>query len=661
VAADSKRRRGLATHWPKLLRAALLVFAAAFAAAWLPAQAQAQTQAREVIQLFRSEIEIARNATVTVRETIRVRSARAAIVHGIFRDFPTRYRDRFGNRYVVGFDVLDVQRDGRPEPYGLEDIDNGVRVRIGRADVELPPGEYTYALTYQTRRQLGFFDDHDELYWNVTGNGWAFPIERAEARVQLPPGIPLESIRMEAYTGPAGAQDRNYRARIIDDGSAEFATTQPLDVHEGLTIVVGWPKGVVTAPTPAERLHDFFSDNRTALIAIAGWFVLLGYYALVWSSVGRDPAPGPIVVRYEPPRGLSPAGMRYLLKMGFDQTTFAAATVSLAVKRYLTIRHDGSSYTLARMPGANPALSGEERALAKHLLDSKSEIDLSKSNYKIVQSAIKATKGSLKLAQEKTYFLTNSRYVLPGLGLSALALLAAIVSLPGQQMAISAFMSVWLTGWSVGVFALTVAALAAWRGAVADGSGKSLMAAGFLTLFGLPFWAGEIFGLAMLIRGGSVWFAVLLAGLVGTNILFHYLLKAPTRAGRALLDQVEGFKEYFLAVEKDPMERLGKRELTPEVFEKYLPYAIALGVEKAWSSAFAAALARSGQGEASYSPGWYAGPSWHSLGAAGFASSLGSSLSSAVASASSPPGSSSGGGGGGSSGGGGGGGGGGGW
>jgi uncharacterized membrane protein len=160
----------------------------------------------------------------------------------------------------------------------------------------------------------------------------------------------------------------------------------------------------------------------------------------------------------------------------------------------------------------------------------------------------------------------------------------------------------------------------------------------------------------MLIKNGSAWFAALLAALVGTNILFHYLLKAPTRAGRALLDQVEGFRRYFLAVERDPMERLSSHEVTPELFEKYLPYAIALGVEKEWSSRLAEALAQAGQVPADYSPAWYVGSSWSSLGAAGFASALGSSLSSAVSSASSAPGSSSGGGGGGSSGGGGGGG-----
>jgi uncharacterized membrane protein YgcG len=357
--------------------------------------------------------------------------------------------------------------------------------------------------------------------------------------------------------------------------------------------------------------------------------------------------------------------MRYLVRMGFDQTTFAAAVLNLGVKRYLTIKHDAGGYTLTRVPGAKlesiAGLAAEERALARRLLDSVDSIDLSQSNYYAVQTATKAAKETLRAAEERIYFFTNGRYLIPGLVLSALALATTMISLPGQQLAMSAFMSVWLTGWSFGVFALTTTAVASWRQYFADQSATKMMGAVLISLFGLPFWGGEIGGLYALIHGGSAWLAVLLAALIGLAILFHYLLKAPTRSGRALLDRVEGFKQYFLAVERDPMQRLSEPEVTPELFEKYLPYAVALGVEKAWSARFAAALAQAGKPQTAYSPGWYTGSDFSSLGAANFASALGSTLSSAVASASTSPGSSSGSGGGGSSGGGGGGGGGGGW
>ena len=244
-----------------------------------------------------------------------------------------------------------------------------------------------------------------------------------------------------------------------------------------------------------------------------------------------------------------------------------------------------------------------------------------------------------------------------------MALLEAILSLPAQQSEVSAFMSVWLAGWSVGVFILSRMAVAAWHslkhGVKSDYSTTSILGAILITLFGLPFWAGEVVGLGLLVRNGSAWLALLLAFLVGTNVLFHYLLKVLTLAGRAVLDQVEGFRKYFLEDERDPMQRLSEPAITPELFEEHLPYAVALGGESAWSARFAAALAEAGKPD--YGPDWYVGSDWGSLGPARFATTVGSALTNAVASASSAPGSSSGGDGGGSSGGGGGGGGGGGW
>ena len=112
---------------------------------------------------------------MTVVETITVNSTGNVIKRGIYREFPTRYKDRHGNNYVVDFSVNEVLRDGKPESYHLEGLSNGTRVYIGRKEVFLNPGTYTYTIRYSTNRQLGFFKDHDELYWNVTGNGWSFP------------------------------------------------------------------------------------------------------------------------------------------------------------------------------------------------------------------------------------------------------------------------------------------------------------------------------------------------------------------------------------------------------------------------------------------------------------------------------------------------------
>ena len=156
----------------------LLALAAALCLAWFAA-APAGAASDERILRFKSDIEVHADATMTVTETIVVRAAGDQIKRGIYREFPTSYVDRFGNTVRIGFHVLSVTRNGRPEPYHIRDASNGKRVYIGDKDVFLQPGRYSYTLTYTTDQQIGFFEDFDELYWNVTGNGWTFPIDQA--------------------------------------------------------------------------------------------------------------------------------------------------------------------------------------------------------------------------------------------------------------------------------------------------------------------------------------------------------------------------------------------------------------------------------------------------------------------------------------------------
>jgi uncharacterized membrane protein len=182
-----------------------------------------------------------------------------------------------------------------------------------------------------------------------------------------------------------------------------------------------------------------------------------------------------------------------------------------------------------------------------------------------------------------------------------------------------------------------------------------------ITLFALPFFVGEIAGAYLLTTAVSIPAAVTLAAMGFVNALFYHLLKAPTLSGRKIMDQIEGFKLYLSVAEKDRLNLLNPPEKTPALFEKYLPYALALNVENAWSEQFAEVLAQAGTEAQPYSPTWYSGSSWDSSRTSSFSDSLGSSFAGAISSSSTAPGSSSGSGGGGSSGGGGGGGGGSGW
>ena len=201
--------------------------------------------ADERIHNYHSDIVVDEKGDMTVTETIKVKSEGNKIKRGIYRDFPTQYKDRLGNKYNLEFSVTQVLRDGSPENFHTEKRSNGIRIYIGNKNRYLEKGDYTYAITYRTNRQLGFFDQHDELYWNVTGNDWDFPIDKASATVRLPEIIPQDSIEAEGYTGVSGSKDQNYKASIRNDGSAYFETTRALPRRHGLTIVVTWPKGYI--------------------------------------------------------------------------------------------------------------------------------------------------------------------------------------------------------------------------------------------------------------------------------------------------------------------------------------------------------------------------------------------------------------------------------
>ncbi|MEX2090057.1 MAG: DUF2207 domain-containing protein, partial [Bacteroidota bacterium] len=368
-----------------------------------------------------------------------------------------------------------------------------------------------------------------------------------------------------------------------------------------------------------------------------------------------------IIPRFEPPWKLSPAAVRYISRMGYDNNVFAATVINLAVHGHLRISDEGGTHVLTRVGTDLDKLAPYERTVATTLFSGRERLVLKSENHRIMSDAIKALKASLKRNYETVYFITNVRSFIPGLLVSIVAFIIPLfwVRFPPEAF----FITLWLSVWSVGVAALLVRVITAWR-SVSFGGGRRFTTIGVaiaVTAFAVPFVLGEVFGLFILWTNTSG-VAIFNAGaLVFINYLFYRLLKAPTRAGRKLLDGIEGFKMYLSIAEKERLNVLNPPEQTPELFERYLPYALALGVEQKWSEQFSDILARAKLGGREYSPVWYAGSAFTASNLAGFTTSVGSSLSSAISSSSVAPGSSSGGGGGGSSGGGGGGGGGGGW
>ena len=203
--------------------------------------------AEEAILSYDARIIVRTSGELDITETILVRAEGNLIRRGIYRDFPTVYTLPNGTNVSTTFDVHSVLMDGGAVKWTTEGLRNGTRVRIGDANIFLETGSYTYTINYTTDRQLYFGEGQDELYWNVTGNGWAFPIIAASASVQLPEGTYIQDIR--GFTGPQGVAGTALRYDRTGERQVYFETTRRLAPREGLTIVVTWPEGGLTLAT----------------------------------------------------------------------------------------------------------------------------------------------------------------------------------------------------------------------------------------------------------------------------------------------------------------------------------------------------------------------------------------------------------------------------
>jgi uncharacterized membrane protein YgcG len=632
----------------------------------------------ERILSFDSVVTVHTDSTMTVQETIRFVSAGVSIQHGLYRDFPTTYTNPGRAPVRVAFQVLGLTRDGSTEPWHAVQQTNGVRVYFGSSSADLKPGEHTYVFTYTSDRQLGFFDDHDELFWNVTGNSWEFPIDRASCTVILPGTAWQQITEQLAYTGPQGSTETAYAVSRDAGGNPVFTTTAPLAQFEGLSVVVGWPKGFVVPPSSLQTLRWWLRDNRALGIAALATLGLLLYYLLTWLRVGRDPRPGTIVPQFAPPEGLSPAAIRYLRLMRPDTKGLAAAMTGLAVKGALVISQDEDGSFAVDTTGSVPAgLLPDEIELLQELFEgrSKTRLIFRQTAHDRVQAVRKALEQALQSKYGKGYFVTNLRYAATGVALSIAGVVASglLGTTQPERVWGFLFMSVWLSIWTFGVATLVTQVVASWRGRSAHTSGKSafsLPRSGCLTLFAIPFLLGELFGtIAFVAIAGSLLLAMVFVT-VAIDVVFFRLLRAYTPKGRGLLDQIDGFRMYLSVAEKDRMNMLTPVDHTPETFERYLPYALALDVEQQWSENFADVLQRTdASGQPTYQPVWFSSETWRSTSFSTLGSSLSGAFASSIAASSVAPGKSSGfggggsggGGGGGGSGGGGGGGGGGGW
>lgn len=537
----TEARRG--TTGLRLLGVALVLLIAAPAAA----------ERTLVIQRFDATIDVASDGTILVEETIVPRFTGSW--NGIFRMIPVQYRAPHGLNYTLRLDILSVTDEAGTElRYESSRERHYRKVKIwvpGAADATR-----TVRLRYRVRNGLRFFDEHDELYWNVTGDEWESPIESASAHVRLPEGV--SGVRATAFRGVYGSTEQ--AAVSIDSAGVRVGTTRGLSFREGLTVAVGWNPGVVHRPTAVERTASVVYSNLPLAIPPVVFLAMLR----LWRAHGRDPDLAPITTLYEPPDNMTPAELGTLVDGRPDMRDITSTIVDLAVRGYLHIEEQEKGGFLGFFSGRDYTFTlrkprGEWSELTAHERD-------------LLAAMFGGSGESVSLSDLKNKFYKH----LPGLRNDLYGMLVRRGFYAGRPDRVRM---------------LYVA------GGIAAGGILAAMSGTLMNAFGMQPGAGIAAGI--------------LSGII--IILFGWFMPSRTIRGTRELEKILGFQEFLSRVEGDRLNRMVK---TPQMFEQYLPYAMALGVEDNWARAF--------DGIDRQPPAWYSGPAGaHTFRPSAFTSNLG--------------------------------------
>jgi uncharacterized membrane protein YgcG len=601
--------------------------------------------ATEVIHQFDSTVAVGKDGTLTVTETLRVRAEGSEIRHGIHRDFPLTFKDASGTLHEVTFDLLDVTRDGKPEPHFTQSQHGILRIYAGDKDVVTPRGDHTYVFHYRTGRQIRWFDGKPELDWNVTGNFWNFPIQAATYRLQLPDDA--RPLRWTAFTGWLGARGSDWHGTIGNGGVLTVATTQPLAAGEGLTVVAALPATSVVPPGPETQLWYAMLDNRQWVFGGVGFVLVFVFYVAAWSAVGRDPKAGTIIPLFHPPEGISAALANYIHNWGFSREkwrAFTAAALSLAVRGLMVFDQNGGKLTLTakrRDAASSAALPPGESAIFTWVKGNGGSATIDRANGDAVAKVGEEFTASIEKESRNHFFRRNLGYVTAGVAMTVAVVIGVIKFGDLRDQDVTILFGLGGGGLLVGMVWLPMLK-SLFSGTrfhrLVRGAVTLIFVAVFFTIIVnfirafFPNGFGAAVPLIWAFVASYPFSFVLVTAFAVLNGLFLYLMRAPTALGRPVMDQLAGFRLYLETAEADRLN-MQAPEITAERFEALLPYAVALDVEKPWSDAFAAALRRANPGDPD--PMQHYRPTWSSGGSSWSGSNFGAAVASTVGSVSS--------------------------
>jgi uncharacterized membrane protein len=521
-------RRELRRPFQRVAVLALLVIALA-----------ASASARQLkIEKFSAEIFVQPDSTLDVTEIIKVNFI--GVWHGLYRTIPVEYVTPQGFNYSLFVKFLGAT-DAADQPLKVESSREGHYLKWKIYIDDATDADRTIHLHYQVRNGLKFFEDHDELYWNVTGDEWDVAVGNASAQILLPQGV--TGVRTNEFTGSYGSRGQNAEV-TSSENTVEVSMLRPLSFHEGLTVVVGWDKGFVTEPGTSDLIDQFLASNWPIFFPIPVFLFMFW----LWYTRGRGPRVGPVAVQYSPPEGMSPAEAGALVDEDAAMRDITATIVDLAVRGYIVIEEKEKAqllgllhnkeyvFHLKKGPREWPGLKAHELALLAGIFSNgaETEVELSSLQNQFYKNLPGIKNNIFDELMEHGYFQHRPDFVRTGF--------------------------------------------------IAGG----LVAGGLLGIAGVSL--SQKMGMA---PAPFLIAAILSAGIIAG---FGWFMPARTADGAKALAGVLGFEDFLSHVEAGRMDRINQ---TPETFEKFLPYAMALGVEKKWVGAF--------QNIYTQPPSWYQG------------------------------------------------------
>ncbi|HZS26040.1 MAG TPA: DUF2207 domain-containing protein [Candidatus Angelobacter sp.] len=454
---------------------------------------------------------------------------------GIYRDIPTDYPGPAGSNYTI-FVKLGAITDNLGNKLKYKKSHSGGYLKLKIYVPDATDATRTVNIEYSVANGTRFFDDHDEFYWNVTGNDWPVPIAHASAIVYFPPEA-AGKLRAQAFEGIYGSSE--HASAAVEGASTSFETTSQMPMRGGLTIDTYLEKGVLHQPSAAARAFRFLRSNPVLTLPVWAFVVMF----TLWWFKGRDPDPGMSVApMYEPPEKMGPAEVGTLIDGSTDPRDITSVLVDMAVRGYVKIvetQHKGFLSTtkdyefhLLKDPSQWNDLTDYERAMLAQVFEG-GEVTL--------------------LSSLRNHFYT---------------------ALPMIKSEIMTALK------SKGMYS------------VDPDSASGYIGLGFL-LVALPYAAAQVTGAADFLNSVP---AAVLAGIIAFAIIIIIgkQLTACSLKGARTQVQIRGFQEFMNRVDADRLKRM-----PPDTFEKFLPYAMALGVEHRWAKAF--------EGIIQNPPTWYQG------------------------------------------------------